>query len=98
MHWARRARAIGLTWSRITTRGDPTPDPAGAIWRANRWRESRTGSRLGPMSITGNEDCWATFRESSNPMVLIDENRRIIEANPAMRALTGRSVAESVGH
>jgi PAS domain S-box-containing protein len=50
------------------------------------------------MSITGNEDCWATFRESSNPMVLIDENRRIIEANPAMRALTGRSVAESVGH
>jgi PAS domain S-box-containing protein len=49
------------------------------------------------MSVGTNEDCWATFRESANPMVLVDENRRVIEANPAMRALTGRSVDEAVG-
>jgi PAS domain S-box-containing protein len=49
------------------------------------------------MEMVGKEDCWGTFRASTNPMVLVDESRHVIEANPAMLTLLGLTVEETVG-
>jgi DNA-binding CsgD family transcriptional regulator len=40
---------------------------------------------------------WDLFRTSRNPMVLVSGDRKLIEANAAMRALTHRSVKRSSG-